>query len=85
MSCRVLAFTDTMMSLLDGSLLAGIIYFELHNKQSIQNFWYTTFTYLVSSSSLWAFLQAQEAWYEFQYNQKSMLKRTTAESSIARK
>lgn len=32
MSCRVLAFTVTMMSLLDGSLLADIIYFGLHNK-----------------------------------------------------
>lgn len=32
MPCRVLAFTDTMMSMLDGSLLADIIYFGLHNK-----------------------------------------------------
>lgn len=46
-------------------------------KWSIQNFWYTTSTYLVSSSISWSFLQAQEAWYASQNNQKSMSKRTT--------
>lgn len=37
MSCRVLAFTDTMMSLLDGSLLADITYFVLYNKMEHLN------------------------------------------------